>query len=153
MPPSPGTVKINCDASFLSASKEASIVVIFRDCSRKVVRGATKLVHALSIAAAEALTCKLGVFTTYQDGWQNIIIESDNKGVISRLSNNNLYLRETVTIESDILSFKSRFESLSFSFVNRCYNQATDWLAWNARLLASTGIWPSVIPVALQVLL
>ncbi|KAL4304565.1 hypothetical protein GQ457_10G010000 [Hibiscus cannabinus] len=153
MPPPPGFVKINCDAAFLSPSKEASIAVIIRDYSGKVVGGATKLVHALSIAAAEAFACRLGVFTADREGWQNIIIESDNKGVISRLSSNKLSFWETVSIESDILSFKSRFQSLSFSFVNRRCNQAADWLAKNARSLASTVIWPYVIPVALQALL
>ncbi|KAK8711490.1 hypothetical protein V6N13_146772 [Hibiscus sabdariffa] len=68
MPPPPDIVKINCDAAFLSPSKEAFIVVIIRDYSGKVVGGATKLVHALSIAAAEALACRLGVFTADREG-------------------------------------------------------------------------------------
>ncbi|KAL4308750.1 hypothetical protein GQ457_01G024640 [Hibiscus cannabinus] len=85
-PPPEGTTKVNCDASFLNSSKEACIAVVIRDSLGNIIGGASKAVFIASASVAEALVCRLGVITALRYGCSKIIIESNNRGVITRLS-------------------------------------------------------------------
>ncbi|KAL4346318.1 hypothetical protein GQ457_17G009380 [Hibiscus cannabinus] len=138
-PPNSGTIKINCDASFCSKTKEACVAAVFRDCNGILLGGASKMISTNFVPVAEAMACRLGVNVAIREGWTNVIIESDNSGVISRLSNLSFSNWESAAVESDIISLSNDFNSISFSSVKRCCNKAVDWLVKKFRHFYQLG--------------
>ncbi|KAL4363103.1 hypothetical protein GQ457_04G005480 [Hibiscus cannabinus] len=138
-PPNSGIIKINCDASFCVKTKEACVAAVFRDCNGIFLGGSAKMISSYSVPVAEAMACRLGVSAAIREGWTNVIIESDNSGVISRLSSLSFSNWESAAVESDIISLSNGFNSISFSYVKRCCNKAADWLAKNFRHFYQLG--------------
>ncbi|KAK8595546.1 hypothetical protein V6N13_016913 [Hibiscus sabdariffa] len=91
------------------------------------------------VPVAEAMACRLGVSVAIRKGWTNVIIESNNSGVISRVSSLSFSNWESAAVESDIISFFNEFNSISFSSVKRCCNKTTDWLVKNFRHFYQLG--------------
>ncbi|KAK8514808.1 hypothetical protein V6N12_057704 [Hibiscus sabdariffa] len=77
-PPSPGIIKINCDASFYSITGNVGACAIARDCSGAIIAGDTSSFKAISASAAKAFALRVGVrlaiVAGFQEGWLGIAV-------------------------------------------------------------------------------
>ncbi|KAL4272603.1 hypothetical protein GQ457_13G021900 [Hibiscus cannabinus] len=128
-PPPMGSFKICCDAAFDKLTGEAAAATIIRDCTRAIVAGDLIILLAPSASSAEASAIRLGVSLALSADLENVIFESDCRGVIERLNSGAFTAWDSAAIEEDILSRISLFSSVSFSFIPRSCNRVADWAA------------------------
>ncbi|KAK8711752.1 hypothetical protein V6N13_147019 [Hibiscus sabdariffa] len=86
-PPPYGWVKINCDASRCQATKLSVMTAIFRNHEGYLVGGLSSSCFTSSACLVEASAIRMRVPTVVNKGFKSVIIKSDNKGLINRLSN------------------------------------------------------------------
>ncbi|KAL4280391.1 hypothetical protein GQ457_03G007900 [Hibiscus cannabinus] len=127
-PPS-GFLKISCDATFEHLSGMAAATCIVRDSSGRIIKGDTSSFQTNSVTVAEAIAIRHGVVLAINEGWENVIFESDNKSVITRLNSVMPCVWESAAIENDISSLIVSYPFFSFNFVKREYNKTADWVA------------------------
>ncbi|KAL4348964.1 hypothetical protein GQ457_17G013080 [Hibiscus cannabinus] len=127
-PPVNGCVKVNCDASVDCVSGEACVAAIIRDCNGDVVGEATKKFRTSSIAMVEACAIRLGLLTAINGRFQNVLVESDNESVVSRIKTEKPSAWESAAMEYDILEIMSSFSSVSISYIKRICNRTADWM-------------------------
>ncbi|KAL4367556.1 hypothetical protein GQ457_05G010050 [Hibiscus cannabinus] len=153
VPPSHGWIKINCDASRSQATKFSGIAALFRNHEGRLVGGSASSCFTNSVDLAEAYAIRMGVLDAVDKGFKSVIIESDNQGLINRLSKCSHSMWETAPIEKDIIASCSWFEEFSFSFVKRSCNLAADWVAKSTRMNCCPSNWVSCPPSSLLHLL
>ncbi|KAL4317831.1 hypothetical protein GQ457_18G000740 [Hibiscus cannabinus] len=153
IPPGPGFVKVNVDASVDLVRRKASAAVIFRDEEVRFLGGTSASFIPSSIAAAEAYAVRLGTCAAIEAGFSKVIVESDNAGVISRINSKTLSAWESAAIEGDILGISAPFLNFFFSAVKRACNKAADWVANVVRKGRCPDNWQSVLPHSLRLLL
>ncbi|KAL4318880.1 hypothetical protein GQ457_18G015470 [Hibiscus cannabinus] len=68
-------------------------------------------------------------FFALNTGWNKVILESDNMGVISRINSKSFSAWESAAVEEDIVSLTAFFPLFSFCFVSRSCNTVADWVA------------------------
>ncbi|KAL4366778.1 hypothetical protein GQ457_05G010670 [Hibiscus cannabinus] len=148
-PPPNEWIKANCDASWISCSQIAGIASVFRNESGSIVGGSTRrgCFSSVSIAEAEAVRSCLIYAKSYD--FKKIIVESDNKSFIHRLNNRSFSDWKSASIERDICSLTSFFESVIFSFVRRSCNKVADWVARATRLNYCPRNWTVFLPPSL----
>ncbi|KAL4312016.1 hypothetical protein GQ457_01G003630 [Hibiscus cannabinus] len=81
-----GFLKVNCDAAFDPHSGRASTACVVRDGTGEIVKGSSISFLSGSASIAEAIAVRHGVLLAINEGWERVIFESDNKGVISRIN-------------------------------------------------------------------
>ncbi|KAL4384556.1 hypothetical protein GQ457_15G009290 [Hibiscus cannabinus] len=145
-PTPPDCIKINCDASFINFSSSAAGAAVFRDSHGKIVKVVSKSFRAFSASMAEALAVRMGVSFAFRCGFPNIIVESDNIGLISRLKTKSFSAWDSALIEADIINLTTGFSSVSFSHVSRLCNRQADWVARSTRVGNYPVDWVSAMP-------
>ncbi|KAL4355533.1 hypothetical protein GQ457_06G027680 [Hibiscus cannabinus] len=111
----------------LSQNKQVSYVA--RDNSGRLVGGNSLLFSALSASVAEATAIRLDTIFALNVGWHKIILESDNRGLISRINSKSFSAWESAAVEEDIVSLTASFPLFSFCFVFRSCNKIANWIA------------------------
>ncbi|KAL4302673.1 hypothetical protein GQ457_10G021830 [Hibiscus cannabinus] len=101
----------------------------------------------------EALAVRLGVSDASRFGFSNIIVESDNAGLISRLKAKAFSAWDFASIEDDTVVMTACFSSVSFSYINRSCNCVTDWVAKSTRAGICPVDWVPTVPNDLFALL
>ncbi|KAL4319986.1 hypothetical protein GQ457_18G004470 [Hibiscus cannabinus] len=145
-PTPPDCIKINCDASFINFSSSAAGAAVFRDSHGKIVKVVSKSFRAFSASMAEALAVRMGDTFAFRCGFPNIIVESDNIGLISRLKTKSFSAWDSALIEADIINLATGFSSVSFSHVSRLCNRQADWVARSTRVENYPVDWVSAMP-------
>jgi len=82
-PPLPGFVKLNFDGSLINSSAAGGFII--RDWTGKLVKACATYYGNTSILVAEARALRDGLRLAIQAGFNNIVIEGDNKIVIHAL--------------------------------------------------------------------
>ncbi|KAL4302913.1 hypothetical protein GQ457_10G015010 [Hibiscus cannabinus] len=134
-------VKINCDASIEISSDSAAIAAIIRNYSGIIIGGDLKKIHFFSVNEAEAEAFRFDISCGCTGGFHNIIVESDNAGLIDRLRSKTFSIWNSAAIGKDILSSLGYFEFCFFSFVGRECNVAVDWVAKITRYNSCPSDW------------
>ncbi|XP_021755004.1 uncharacterized protein LOC110720310 [Chenopodium quinoa] len=128
-PPPVGVVKLNSDAS-LSEEGWVGMGVIARDSEGNVLFAATRRVKAWwPPGIAEGKAMLLAVKLAKRFGYDNVILESDNQVLITRLTKASVYLSDFDVVLEDILSTSSAFMSFLWSHVKRDGNIVAHHLA------------------------
>ncbi|KAL4334890.1 hypothetical protein GQ457_07G006940 [Hibiscus cannabinus] len=120
---------LRCLAHSKSTKGKAGIAAIIRDESGRILGGRVKSFISTSATVAEASAVRLATVLAIESNFNQVIIESDNVGVIGRINSKALSAWESAAIEADIIGISSHYPSLVFSFINRSCNGAADWVA------------------------
>ncbi|KAL4346325.1 hypothetical protein GQ457_17G004530 [Hibiscus cannabinus] len=126
-PPS-GFLKINCDAAYDRKNGYVAVACIARDEQGQIIKGENCTLSSWSVSIAEAIAIRKGVMLAINEGWEKVIFESDNLGVINGINSFMSYAWESTSVIKDILSLAAPFPLFSFQFVKRDCNMATDWV-------------------------
>ncbi|XP_010678557.1 uncharacterized protein LOC104894089 [Beta vulgaris subsp. vulgaris] len=127
--PSRGVVKLNCDAS-LACEGRVGMGVVARDCDGRVLFAASRRVRAhWPVEIAEGKALLMAVRLAKRFGYDNVVLESDSKVLISRLSKAMVYFSDLDAVLEDILMSSSCFNSLFWSHVKRDGNVVAHHLA------------------------
>ncbi|XP_057249396.1 uncharacterized protein LOC130590838 [Beta vulgaris subsp. vulgaris] len=124
-----GVVKLNCDAS-LACEGWVGLGVVARDSDGKVLFAASRRVRAhWPVEIAEGKAILMAVRLARRFGYANVVLESDSKVLIARLSKAMVYFSDLDAVLDDILMSSSCFNSLSWSHVKRDGNAVAHHLA------------------------
>ncbi|XP_074373951.1 uncharacterized protein LOC141714325 [Apium graveolens] len=137
--------KINMDAS-LAIEGWIGIGVVARDFTGSVIFAATKRIRAYwSSEVAEAKAIDIAVRLGRKYGLEEVILESDCKNLVNRLSKGVTYLSDLDYVLDDILVTSTSFKSISWSHVKRDGNSVAHHLA---RLFpfGSQQVWENHCP-------
>lgn len=76
------TININCDAAGCMSSAQAGISVLARDDEKKIKEVLNRATRGNNVDMMEALAILEGLRLSKQNGWTDIVIESDAEIVI-----------------------------------------------------------------------
>ncbi|KAL4379350.1 hypothetical protein GQ457_02G009300 [Hibiscus cannabinus] len=124
-----GVLKVNCDAAFDRSIGSAAIACVVRDDSGCIIKGEICSFPSRSVSAAEAIAIRKGVLMAISEGWEKVIFESDNIGVINGINSGMQCAWESSSVVKDILSSIALHPFFSFQFVKRECNLVADWFA------------------------
>ncbi|XP_021735118.1 uncharacterized protein LOC110701798 [Chenopodium quinoa] len=128
-PPPQGCVKVNCDAT-LNIEGWVGLGVIAQNHKGEVLFAGVKRYKAFwSPKLAECKAAIYAVRLAKQHGLNNVILESDNSSIISRLSKASTYLSDLDSLLDDVLDTCSFFDFISWSHVKREGNFVAHHLA------------------------
>ncbi|KAL8091008.1 hypothetical protein AgCh_040191 [Apium graveolens] len=120
------------DAS-LAIEGWVGIGVVARDSTGSVIFAATKRNRAYwSPEVAEAKAIDIAVRLGRKYGLEEVILESDCKNLVNRLSKGATYLSDLDYVLDDILATSTSFKSISWSHVKRDGNSVAHHLASSA---------------------
>lgn len=150
-PPDRLWVKLNTDASFISATGEAWRGALLRSCTGQVLASAWGASAVCSSAfEAETTACLMGLRTLCTSQGGNVVVESDNKLLTSAI-------HRAATDRSDLcFSLRSIAGSLAcfnnsrVCWVPRSSNEAAHCLAKFARESLSSGVLVGSSPCPLK---
>ncbi|OMO58663.1 reverse transcriptase [Corchorus capsularis] len=141
--PSPGTWKINTDASFSSSTGDAGLGVVIRDYEGKIlVSGARILFFVADSLHAEVHAILFGFELALEHGITRCIIESDSLLAIHEINKKETVLWEGGLLIEEIREIASLFDCCSFQFVNREANSVAHSLA----VSKLDNVWCGTIP-------
>ncbi|KAK8681538.1 hypothetical protein V6N13_053940 [Hibiscus sabdariffa] len=152
-PPPSNFLKINCDTSFSNSRKYVDIAAMVRNCIRKVVDGINTQVNASSAHVVECLALRIGSTLIEQQGWQQVIVESDCKHAIEMVNDRTSDTLEAKAVVSDIRSLNAKESNVIFYFVSRMSNQVDEWVARATFKSVCPPQWTPQIPYDLYPLL
>ncbi|KAL4385633.1 hypothetical protein GQ457_15G000520 [Hibiscus cannabinus] len=118
-PPPRGILKVNVDAAFDKATNKAAVAAIVRDVTGQIKGGDTMTLKASSVSLAEAFAIRFGMNYALKKGFSNIIVESDNLGVVKRVKSKILSVWESASIEEDIVNMMMLSPSFSLVHTSR----------------------------------
>ncbi|WOL05684.1 hypothetical protein Cni_G14413 [Canna indica] len=148
VPPSQGTLKINCDASFLNFA--GGIIFILRDGEGCCLTVASTFLEGNSVLTLEAYDVRDALkFAIVQD-LPHFVIESDSRTLINVLNKTTDVPWSISTLVADILYLSTNCNLIDFSFYFREANKAVHWAANRARLCKDERIWSSIRPPELE---
>ncbi|XP_039161228.1 uncharacterized protein LOC120289904 [Eucalyptus grandis] len=140
-PPEKGVIKINIDASYLSAITGASVACVCRNSSGFLIDGFTRTVNASSALQAEVLAFSLTLQFLLQQGKakDRLVLESDCAVLVEALLHPDLTPWESRALFHDCASLLLRFPNLQIQFCRREANSVADRAAkaHGASLLSS----------------
>ncbi|KAK8686747.1 hypothetical protein V6N13_125767 [Hibiscus sabdariffa] len=106
-----GYVKVSCDASYDASSGAAAAAAVIRNSNGLIIGGATKSFMAYSASIAESITVRLGSYIALVEGFCNVILETDNADLVSRLNAGSLSSWEYASVDRDIMNYAASFSS------------------------------------------
>ncbi|CAL5419199.1 unnamed protein product [Camellia sinensis] len=121
-PPPPGFLKANYDAAFCKQSTSASLAVVFRDSTGKIIDGHTIHTHTTSAFQAEAQAIRLACIMAKLQNWRNVVVENDNLLAIKLCVSENVPPWDSLAVFSDIRCI-SQVWPLFFCWTRRTSNQ------------------------------
>ncbi|KAK9943809.1 hypothetical protein M0R45_009405 [Rubus argutus] len=148
-PPS-GRLKINVDGSFICEGEHGGIGVIIRDANGQCIASLSRsLTHVSSAIQAEVEACRAGLFIAINQGWDNIILESDCASIVTALSSVGDDFSQIGRIVGDCKEFMGSLRSISIRHIYREANGVAHRLAHIASFSNSDKFWlhetPSII--------
>lgn len=122
-------VKVNCDASVFD-NGQVGLGVVARDSKGAVLFAACRRVRCywepiIAEGKAVAMACRLA----RRYGLKNVIFESDNLSIVSRLTKAAIHLTELDSILEDILTISASFDYVSWLHCKRDANFVAHHLA------------------------
>jgi ribonuclease HI len=143
-------LKINVDGAFHPDSHTGGIGVIVRDgegfCVAAFHRSIT---HGMSATHVEAEACRAGLLIAIQQGWDDVILETDCATMAAALAKPDDDLSEIGRIIGDCKDYMLAFTSLSIRHVYREANRVAHRLAHVASFSSVDELWiddtPSII--------
>ncbi|XP_021761790.1 uncharacterized protein LOC110726626 [Chenopodium quinoa] len=154
VPPPPGIIKINSDAS-LSEEGWVGLGVVARNSLGEIVFSATKRLRAWwSVEIAEAKAIEWAIRLGCKIGCKEIIMVSDCQIVVSRLSRSATHLTDLDSVLCDIMALIVQYTSLQWSHVKRAGNEVAHSLAkflpFNLEQIWERYVPPDVSPYVLM---
>jgi ribonuclease HI len=148
-PPS-GRLKINVDGSFHAASGKGGIGVIIRNEDGRVLAALQRSLPFISSAfQAEAEACRAGLKVAMQQGWDNIIVETDCAILATALAKTGEDLSDIGRIIGDCKEYFSTFNYIDIRHIFREANGVANRLAHIASYSNVDELWldetPSII--------
>ena len=145
-PPPEGMVAINVDAAIFATSCRMGMGIVIRDHNGKCLAVCSEQRREVVMPElAEALAIRRAVILAKDEGFSNIIVNSDCLSVVQRV-NSNLEDRSLCgPIIRDIKMMAISFNSCSFCFVNRIINGAAHRLAKFSEF-SGCCVWRGVTP-------
>ncbi|KAL4351366.1 hypothetical protein GQ457_06G030590 [Hibiscus cannabinus] len=140
-------LKVNVDAAFDKATNKAAVAAIARDVTGQIKGGDTMTLKASSASSAEAFAIRFGMNFALKKGFSNVIVESDNLGVVKRVKSNILSAWESASIEEDIVNMMWLSPSFSLIHTPRGCNRVADWMAKAALKGCCPNDWAKFLPV------
>ncbi|OVA11672.1 Ribonuclease H domain [Macleaya cordata] len=134
-PPSPHVLKINIDASFISASEFAGIGILIRDYAGHFRKAKCVQIRSGSSEQAEGLAILVAVEWAKELKLSRVSFESDAKNLIDYINSGKGGIEwSSRTILDDSKFLSSFFDSVDFIYTHRDTNRTADILARAARL-------------------
>ncbi|XP_043687688.1 uncharacterized protein LOC122638901 [Telopea speciosissima] len=142
-----GTVKCNCDASFLASLDRAGVGFLCRDHNGLSLKAFSCPSSFSDIMVGEALAVWLAMQEMVANDFERVVIESDSKSLITYIENGGGAAPFHVkTLVDDIIYLSLSFVSCSFGCISREINSVADSLARRALSLTCTTKWPLSSP-------
>lgn len=136
--PAEGQVKLNSDASISSAGN-AGLGGALRNHNAELIKFfALPQPNCIDVELAEALACLQGIRIARDEGFRNLIVESDNQNLIFTLRRGLIPRTVVGTVIGDILHTSNAFEQIEFSWIGRHQNRLADHIASLAHNLGAT---------------
>ncbi|KAK8622001.1 hypothetical protein V6N13_097629 [Hibiscus sabdariffa] len=145
-PPPRGMLKVNVDAAFDKATNKAAVAAIVRDVTGQIKGGDTMTLKASPASSAEAFAIRFGMNYALKKGFSNIIVKSDNLGVVNRVKSKILSAWESTSIEEDIVNIMMLSPSFSLVHTPRGCNRVADWVAKAALSGRCPNDWVTCLP-------
>ncbi|XP_043714624.1 uncharacterized protein LOC122662983 [Telopea speciosissima] len=142
-----GFIKVNCDATKPQGDTVGGLGIIFRDHNGCPLK-ALSLSQVLSFAIqGEALAIREALMQARELGITNLLVESDNKEIISFIEDpNRVPPLDVAVVVEDVRELCSTFVSVSFLFVPRAMNVIADALVRKALSIMCMTDWPITTP-------
>ena len=148
-PPS-GRLKINIDGFFRPDVEVAGIGMVVRDevgrCRAAFQRSISPI---SSFFQAEAEACRAGLLIAINQGWNDLILETDCAALVTALANSAEDLSEIGRIVEDCKEYMLAFTSLNFRHIYREANGVAQRLSHTASFSNIDNFWvddtPSII--------
>ncbi|XP_026459161.1 uncharacterized protein LOC113359798 [Papaver somniferum] len=142
------TVKINCNASWISELTNAGFGLVLRNSSCTFQAAECGWCRTFSAQEAEVVALLKAVQWAIRYNIQNLAIEGDNKETIRYLQGKLItvnwqclaILEEVKLVASELVSF------IGFQYVDRRANKVADLLAKEGRRSSSTDFWTDQAP-------
>ncbi|KAL0295293.1 UNVERIFIED_CONTAM: hypothetical protein Sradi_6842500 [Sesamum radiatum] len=129
-PPPMNSIKINFDGGLLDGGRAVGLGIIARDAVCLCLAWSSlRLNNGGSTELAEALAAREAIYLAYRFRWLRIILKGECNTLVHKLSSADLDFSAIGPLVSDIRFFSSFLDSVSFSFIKRCGNSTTDFLA------------------------
>ncbi|XP_039173794.1 uncharacterized protein LOC120296180 [Eucalyptus grandis] len=130
-PPPLGTMKINLDGSFPTASHRGSIAGMARDHSGRLLGGITRSVSASSALETEIQALILSLHDLIQQELtdSNLLVESDSIVLVETLNRGRLPPWECRALFTECFDLLRRFSHLRVQHCRREANTLADWAA------------------------
>ena len=146
-PPPENVICLNTDAAIKQIGAKASWGVVAR-CMEGKLRGAwagCEDRRGIPIVE-EARAIRHALVLAKQNGWRNIIIQTDCKRIVDQIRDGKLNDHLAGAVLFDIIALSKDFSSCLFSFVKREGNNVTHQLAKFALKLVSEIAWKESFP-------
>ena len=145
-PPPEGSVLINIDAAIFSQSQRMGIGVVIRNHLGQVLAACRRYVmHFQLPELAEAVAMRHALKFAEEAGFRKVIVASDCATLISKVKCLQSDRSHIGVLVHDIKSRASKFNSCTFTHVNRCCNMAAHVLARSSEYDLGSG-WFNLVP-------
>jgi len=129
LPPPPGWIKINSNAATITKAR-TGLGWVARDHEGRILEvGVKRLKTQMSAEIAEAAAARWAIQCASERSWDRLIIESDAKGLISKLHSGCKGRAYVDLLVDDIRSFLPCFRFLYASHVKRLGNTVAHFVA------------------------
>ena len=142
MPPDPGSVKVNVDASFQKDDSVGATASIIRD-----HQGAFRVAQArwyeqgLDACMMEALACRDGLMLAKQHGEHKVLLETDYLELVNLWKKQHLQRSIVNPVLKEIEDLSLAFHEFIISFGNRIYNKVAHVLAKQVSSTHRLEVW------------
>lgn len=126
-PPRGEVIKFNADAHFEVSSGKGCSGIVGRDRNGTLITGSSTKSFANNAIVTEAIALREAITLAFGHHLSSIILESDCLVVIETCRGN-IVRREIYQIVHDILSLKSNFTSMGFTWTKRDGNRVTNMI-------------------------
>lgn len=124
-PPISPYVKINVDASFIAATHIAGIGIVARNHDGSISYGRRrKFSHVQNAEVGETLAMDCGIDLALQQGWHNIIVESDCLTLVKAVQSSATCLSLAGHLVETIKNKSTRFNSVSLDVLQNSNTMA-----------------------------
>ncbi|XP_043718124.1 uncharacterized protein LOC122666080 [Telopea speciosissima] len=142
-----GFIKVNCDAANTQGDTAGGLGIIFRDHNGRPLKALSISQVVSSAIPGEALAIREALMQARELGITNLLVESDNKEIISFIEDpNRVPPLDVAVVVEDVRELCSTFVSVSFLFVPRAMNVIADAVARKALFIMCMTDWSISTP-------
>ena len=145
--PPTGFMKINFDGAVFDDANMSGVGVVIRDCYGEVLAYCSdKISHAYEAEVTEALAAQKALSFAQELGFQNVILEGDELGLIQALKSQEQNLCPLGLLVEDVKIYSSHFQRVLYSHVKRNNNSVTHNLVRHAISIPDCQICMEDVP-------